>query len=546
MISKQAVHSPKVLLLFVCLAAGGGTRAQAVDPGEFFLGSDQCIACHSNMLSDSDHDVSIGYTWRASMMANSARDPYWLASVRREVIDHPGSQAAIEDKCATCHLPMARFQAAAAGELGRVFEHFTAQPSSPLKTRLAEDGVSCTVCHQIEREGLGHSSSFTGGFKIDTSKGEGTRAVFGPYEIDAGRQRIMHSATAFVPTEADHIGSSELCATCHTLYTHALNETGDEVGKLPEQVPYLEWQHSDFRETQSCQSCHMPELDTATPITSVLGEPRENFSQHVFRGGNVFMLRMLNRYRSELGVKALPAELDATAIRTEQFLQSESASLRVEASRSNDSQLDVVVDIENLAGHKLPTAYPSRRAWLYLMVADAGGRKLFESGALRANGSIVGNDNDADPDRFEPHYQRIEHPEQVQIYEPILVDYADRVTTGLLYGMRYIKDNRLLPQGFDKQSAAEDIAVHGSAAADDDFGSGGDRVEYNIDVAAAEGPLNIRVELRYQSIAFRWARNLKGYSATETQRFVRYYEASSENSMVILANASLIADDESQ
>lgn len=37
-----------------------------------------------------------------------------------------------------------------------------------------------------------------------------------------------------------HLQSSELCATCHTLYTHALGPGGEVIGELPEQVPYLE------------------------------------------------------------------------------------------------------------------------------------------------------------------------------------------------------------------------------------------------------------------------------------------------------------------
>ena len=49
--------------------------------------------------------------WRSTMMANAARDPYWQASVRREILDHPKLTAAIEDKCATCHMPMARYLA---------------------------------------------------------------------------------------------------------------------------------------------------------------------------------------------------------------------------------------------------------------------------------------------------------------------------------------------------------------------------------------------------------------------------------------------------
>ena len=59
--------------------------------------------------------------------------------------------------------------------------------------------------------------------------------------------------------------------------------------------------------------------------------------------------------------------------------------------------LAIDVQVENLSGHKLPTAYPSRRAWLHFAVRDGNGRVVFESGALNPDGSIVGNDNDEDP-----------------------------------------------------------------------------------------------------------------------------------------------------
>src|SRR5688572_32205320 len=90
---------------------------------ELFRTSDRCVGCHSGVTTEQGEDVSIGYDWRASMMANSARDPYWQAAVRREVTDHPADAAAIEDECAKCHMPMARVTAAAAGSPGRIFEH---------------------------------------------------------------------------------------------------------------------------------------------------------------------------------------------------------------------------------------------------------------------------------------------------------------------------------------------------------------------------------------------------------------------------------------
>jgi hypothetical protein len=78
---------------------------------------------------------------------------------------------------------------------------------------------------------------------------------------------------------------------------------------------------------------------------------------------------------------------------------------------------------------------------------------LFESGNVTATGVIRGNDNDADPRRFEPHYAQIRREDEVQIYEAILGDARGTVTTGLLQATRYLKDNRLLPRGFDKRTA---------------------------------------------------------------------------------------------
>ena len=393
---------------------------------EFFHTSDQCIACHSGVVSPQGQDISIGYTWRASMMANSARDPYWQAGVRREVMDYPGARAAIEDTC----------------------------------------------------------------------------------------------------------------ATCHTLFTETLGDAGEEVGILAEQVPYHEWLHSDYRTTNTCQSCHMPELVEDAPITSVLGQLRPAVSQHVFRGGNTFMLGILNKYRGELGVTALPQELEASARSTREFLESETARVSVDSARMGGSTLELGVAVESLSGHKLPTAYPSRRAWLRVAVTDAAGNTLFESGASRPDGSIAGNDNDEDGNRFEPHYTAIDSADEVQIYESVMVDVRDEVTTGLLSGARYIKDNRLLPRGFDKSTASWEIAVNGAAADDEDFVAGGDRVQYLVDVSGANGAITVSVDLLFQSIGYRWAENLRDYDAMETNRFVGYYEESASSSTVTLASDS--------
>jgi hypothetical protein len=285
----------------------------------------------------------------------------------------------------------------------------------------------------------------------------------------------------------------------------------------------------------------MPEVPDSTAVTRVLGQPRAGVSRHGFTGGNFYLLRMLNRWRDELGVEALPAELSAAVQRTESFLATASARLAVPRAHADGGRVTFDVDVSNLAGHKLPTAYPSRRAWLHVTVRDARGQVVFESGALDG-ARIAGNDNDEDAARFEPHHEVIARADQVQIYEAILRDARGGVTTGLLAAVGYHKDNRLLPRGFDKATAAADIAVTGEAARDEDFRDGGDRVRYDVAVGGAAGPYRVEVELRYQPIAFRWADNLRAYSSAETDRFVGYYEALATSSSALLARVELLVD----
>jgi nitrate/TMAO reductase-like tetraheme cytochrome c subunit len=502
---------------------------------QMFHTSDRCMACHNGLIDTSGKDISIGVNWRSSMMAHSARDPYWQAGVRREITDHPGAWVAIEDKCSSCHMPMARFTAKTAGKKGTVFEHLPVVLAFDEDDVLAANGVSCTMCHQITEEKLGTEESFTAGFVVDTQKPLGQRAVYGPFDIDDGRTRVMKSSAQFVPTMKTHIRDSAFCATCHTLYTHALGSDGQVVGELPEQVPYLEWKHSAYKESRNCQSCHMPVLMQPSAISSVLGLPRDGFSQHVFRGGNFFMPKIFNLNRIELGVEALPSDLNRTVNETLENLQTKTARVEFQQASVIDGRLKIDVSVRNFAGHKLPTAYPSRRVWLNLTVRNQDGQIIFTSGELKQDGSIEGNDNDADPERYEPHYNVIENQQQVQIYESIMVNHQAQVTTSLLSGVRYIKDNRILPRGFDKTTAHEDISIRGAAAEDSNFNDKGDFVSYSIGIDNSRGPFLVKVMLWYQPIAYRWAKNLASYDAMETKRFVGYYDQTAQESAVILA-----------
>jgi len=511
-------------------------------PESLFTPSENCVACHNVLTTPSGEDVSIGATWRSTMMANSGRDPYWQAGVRRETMDHPMQADDIQAECAACHMPMLQQVSKAAGRKTDVFAQLPINKKDDSELhKLAADGVSCTVCHQISDEGLGTRENFNANFTMRPTPADGSRVIFGPFQIDAGRKTIMRSVTGFQQMQATHLQQSELCATCHTLYTEVRTPAGQVVGAFPEQMNFQEWQHSSYsrgQDARACQSCHMPEVKEKTRISSVLGDYRDGLHRHLFVGGNAFMIRMLNRYRDELGVTALSSELEATAKATLRQLQEDTARVSIARTELAGGTLNVDVDVKNLTGHKFPTGYPARRTWLHLAVRDGQGRVVFESGAATDAGSIQGNDNDADPLKYEPHYDQITAADQVQIYEPILGDANNQPTTGLLFATHYLKDNRLLPHGFDKATADKDIGVYGSAAQDANFTGDSDRIRYSVDVPAGAGPFQVDVELLYQPIGFRWAHNLDKYDAPEPKRFVSYFTAASSTSWVVVGKTS--------
>src|SRR6185295_19085992 len=80
--------------------AAEGARALHVSAsrgyGTHFQTSDRCFACHNGTTTSTGEDISIGLNWRTSMMANANRDPYWMAGVRRETIDHPAAARSIQ------------------------------------------------------------------------------------------------------------------------------------------------------------------------------------------------------------------------------------------------------------------------------------------------------------------------------------------------------------------------------------------------------------------------------------------------------------------
>lgn len=472
---------------------------------ETFRTADNCAICHLAATSDAmrdaaGRDVSQARLWRSSMMRFSARDPIYLAAFAHEIESIPAAQASLEAICTRCHAP------AASHELSRTGEHLTFEAltsgTRPVDV-LGREGVTCTMCHQIGPEGLGTEASFTGGFVIGEE-----RLIFGPHADPDGSPMVTQSG--FTPVEADHLGDSGACASCHTVITRAFDDAGEVVGPpFPEQVPYLEWRNSEYaiggpREA-SCQDCHTPPTDLdGAPIETVIAnrpatlEARSPYARHTFRGANSYGLGLIAANQAWVGTDVTNEEIIEAAQRSDELLRT-SATVTIESAVVEGGRLHLTVQVENHCGHKFPTSYPTRRAWLRVTARDAESRELWVSGAVNDQGALIDGEGRVIEGPYAPlrHRSRIDREDQVQVWHTEMADLEGRRTHVLLRAAGYLLDNRILPHGFSDEHPDAALSAPVGTEGDEDFIAGFDTVDYYI---PAEGVASVRVELLYQPV----------------------------------------------
>lgn len=484
---------------------------------EHFTSSEQCAVCHTPapgataMKSETGDDISPYGLWQGTMMANAFRDPYFRAQLRKETT--AGGEV-VQELCLRCHTPMVHHETVRKGGKPPRLADVEGDP-------FADDGVSCTVCHMISDQDLGEKSTFNGRPNFTDE-----RIIFGPFANPEAQP--MQNLVNYTPTHAEHVSTSAMCATCHTLYTE---HAGVE---FPEQTPYLEWRNSEFSDedgktdkSRTCQQCHMPNLGRSRVARSPNGFDfntvvRDDYSGHSFVGGNVFVLRMLHDHREELDVIAEPEALNRMIAASRKQLAEQTANLTIGEITRADGKAKFAIEVENLTGHKFPTAYPSRRAWLQVTVTS-GRRRIFESGSYdEETGRLSGV---VDPLRI-PHVDVVTRPEDVVVYEMVATDPHDDPTTFLTKMTGRLKDNRLLPRGWNAAGPhARDTHPVGTKG-DKDFVGGGDTVHFEIPLPEnARGRLRVIARMFYQPIPPIWVDALRKIDAEETNRFVEYYDA---------------------
>ena len=331
--------------------------ALPTERGDYFATSGVCSTCHKDMFDGAGNDVSIDTHWRGTMMANASRDPYWQASVRAEVISNPDYDAIIQDKCTTCHTPMARTTRTFTGDAGVLLDSGFLDSENDLHG-LALDGISCTLCHQINDQHLGEEDSFDGGYVINSTKPVGERVNFGPYDVTDESVVLMRSASGYVPAQSGHIQTAEFCGACHTLYTPTVDNNGEVAGLFPEQMPYIEWLASAYADQQSCQDCHMPETPGEVVLSVTQSPGRSQFSKHTFAGGNTYGLQLLQVYGEDLGVTASNEQIGTALERAKTQLQDQTAQVLIQNGTLNR------ICLRHRCSHRKP-------GWAQIPVSDS-------------------------------------------------------------------------------------------------------------------------------------------------------------------------------
>ena len=530
-----------------------------------FTGSGKCAGCHATdpnyfaslvgqtyppiPIPDA-RDVNPTDMWRSSIMANSAKDPFWRAKVAHEVAVNPEHQLDLEDKCTSCHAPLGHFAAKHDG-----ITHYTMEML--VSDSLALDGVSCVACHQQSADSSG--VSFSGQLYFDSA------SIYGPYGNGKDEPLIydlpMITYSGYTPMYGDHIVESTVCADCHTLITNTVDLDGNLTGgEYIEQATYHEWLNSAYsgegidlpegsEELEgTCQSCHMPRITDPVIISSGYAflEPRTPYGLHQLVGANTAMLEIMRDNIELLGLTATAEHFDSTLLWTQQLLTEHSVELITPESFQfieTELELNPTIRLRNKAGHKLPSGYASRRMFIEFIV-HSGTDTTFHSGKLDPTGSRIMGSDDVGLDDYEPHYDIITDDSQVQIYELVAADVESNPTNVLEQAAITVKDNRLVPLGFSENHFAYDTTqIKGNALLDWNFnydsstyGTGTDAITYVFDNPTwtiGGWEWEITINIWYQSMPPRWVESMFDYDVAAINDFQPLYEAGGTQAVLV-------------
>ncbi len=335
--------------------------------------------------------------WRESAHSNSNRAPWYLKNVGLLTAE---KGVGFTRHCEGCHDPVATM----AGALTE---------GKPLKRPYDQDGVTCMVCHSIQKGDTRGTGSFTMAVPavLVDEAGLPIRRQVTDGEILAHLDR--HSAAVMKP----FYRSAEFCASCHKA---ALPQTLNGYKWQRAISLYDEWQNSSFAKqsplpfyvkdsVSTCQTCHMQRdpLKGADP-----GAKHGTLASHRWLGANTVVpqyykypdqaeavVKFLQNSVFNVDIFGLEAKAPSTPEMKTIALTGTPAQPALVAPLGGSSYtltpgqyvtLSVVIQSKGNAHSHVPEQRDMYESWVALTVKDAQGRTLAESGAIEPN-------NDVDP-----------------------------------------------------------------------------------------------------------------------------------------------------
>jgi tetratricopeptide (TPR) repeat protein len=355
----------------------------ATDSGEFmdpkmFLTAAYCGHCHQESHKQ----------WRESAHSNANRVPYYLKNVAL-LNDSKGIE--FSRHCEGCHDPIALVS-------GALTE------AGPKKRPYDQDGITCTVCHSIEKvdtRGTGSYTMHVPAVLLDENGNPITRKV-SDGEILAHLDR--HSKAVM----KDLYRSSEFCSACHKA---ALPRTLNDYKWQRAISLYDEWQNSSFAKqsplpfytkdsVSTCQTCHM---QREALLQADSGAKRGQLASHRWLGANTVIPKIYG--------------FDEQASRVVQFLQNSVFNVDIFAiehgeptdnapskglsaplglthftlARGEMITADVVIQNKGIAHSHVPEQRDMYESWVEFTVKDSSGKILHDSGFIKPNGNLDEN-----------------------------------------------------------------------------------------------------------------------------------------------------------
>jgi len=316
-----------------------------------------CGGCHTTQYQG----------WKGSMHSNSFKDPIFQAEWALAEKEVGGN---ISNLCGGCHSPP--------GMLSKTikFDPTLGKHGGFTAPAVAEQGVSCDVCHTIS------GSSFQNSEVIEHGNGS---YISSPGETKRGPLKDAVSPyhkTAY----SEHHTKSAFCGNCHNIF--------NPINQFPLERTYDEWKYSVYAQNDvQCQDCHMVPVETAMRVADELKparklknhglsgkaaigalKSRELTHGHGFVGGNSVITAALgdpdSRRHALIAIKRLrsAARLD----------------IKLEKVKGQGALHQLEVKVTNQrAGHHMPTSLTFiRELWLDVTVTDQDGKIIFRSGAL--------------------------------------------------------------------------------------------------------------------------------------------------------------------